>query len=214
MSESYQRFPLIMTHPHFQPARLGTSDDARKGTKGLVGTPIRFPPVTVHDEKMEEYHTAQGYQPAGKIDPMAFVSARTLTSDEGPFEFREYPKMVGTRIVNSEAEEAQTRADLAREEVEAARQAQEEADRAAREAVAEPGDADGLRSEVRELRGLVEMLLEKLTAPAASPSSNDVPMDARASLARRAEELGLRVDGRWSIDRIQAEIATAESKAA
>jgi hypothetical protein len=102
-SPQYQDYPKLMVHPGFQPATLGTSPDDRKGLPGKIGQPVKFPPVTVNNEQQEDYHAAQGYTPAGKGNPAAFVSAHT--SPETPYHRLEYPKYVGEIVVNNEDEE-------------------------------------------------------------------------------------------------------------
>ena len=99
----YQQYPMMMTHPGFRPARLGTSPDDRKGTPGTQGQAAYMPPVTVADSQQEEYHASQGYQPAGKGNPAAFVQAHT--SPETPYHREEYPKYVGDIVVHNEDEE-------------------------------------------------------------------------------------------------------------
>jgi hypothetical protein len=174
----FQHFPQHMTHPQFRPATLGTSDDARKGIKGMIGTPIKFPPVTVHNQRDLEYHQSQGYEVSGKANPHAFAAAMAVPDNVVPIGHLEYPKMVGGVVVQDEGQEDFRRLQMAAEEIAAAERAKAEADRAA----AVEADPDGLRGEVQELRAglqetrqgvtdmkaMLELLLEQRTAPAAT----------------------------------------------
>lgn len=183
MSDQHQEFPRYLTHPHFRPATLGTSDDDRKGIKGSVGKPMQFPPVTVNNETQLEYHLAQGYVPSGKMDPAAFTAAMAVPDDaQAPGTLMEFPKWVysadrrKSAIAQDDGEEAILRARFAAEEVEEAQHEKDEADRAAREA-GTPTDTqaqidslrDGLQAVQQgqdEVKGMLALLLEKATAPA------------------------------------------------
>ena len=172
----FQHFPQHMTHPQFRPATLGTSDDARKGIAGTRGTPIKFPPVTVHNQRDLEYHQSQGYEVSGKANPHAFAAAMVVPDNVVPIGHLEYPKMVGGVVVQDEAEEDARRVAMAEEEVAAAQRAKDDADREA----AEVANPEGLRGEVQELRAglqetrqgvadmkaMLELLLDQRTAPA------------------------------------------------
>lgn len=167
MSETpeFQHYPKMMVHPHFRPAKLGTSPDERKGTPGIMGSPIYMPPVTVNDERQEEYHASLGYVPGGNSNPAAFVAAHAAPDPEGYGVVHEYPKWVMDKEVHSEAEEAEYRAEWAQRE-EAARAA---AERAAQEAVEPPADGSALAGTVAALAAQVAALANVVTALAARP---------------------------------------------
>ena len=103
--QQFQHFPMMMVHPNFQPATLGTSEDARKGTPATFGTAMKFPPVTVQNEQQREYHEAQGYVPGGKSNPAAFVQAHAAPDPMRHHGHQEFPKFVGEILVKNEDEE-------------------------------------------------------------------------------------------------------------
>ena len=115
MSDEYETYPLTMAHPSFRPAKsLPIPGTERRDAMGNVvgcdyqGTAEQFPPVTVNSEQEQEYYKAQGYAPAGKIDPSAY--ARQFTSAPSPdYEPVLYPKWVGHVLCHTaEDEEALT----------------------------------------------------------------------------------------------------------
>ena len=178
-------FPLSMTHPGFRPATLDTwLDDAgnrvnvlpRGHTGKLIaaGTSIKFPPVTVHDQKQFDYHRSQGYV-EGMMNPAAFTPTTLAEPDDGVD--HQFPKWVRNAartkeaLVDDAAEEVAALERFAREEVEEARHAKVAADTALA-ATREPHD--DVRAEVAELRQglgrleeMMTLLLEQRTAPAA-----------------------------------------------
>lgn len=167
-----QTFPVQMTHPAFRPATLGMGEH--------VGTPIKFPPVVVHDQKQYDYHTSQGYVP-GRPPPGAFDAVAPADPTEPG---HEYPKWVRNAartkeaLVGSPAEEAAAVEQFAREEVDDARRAAEAATLAAATASGASdmqGQIDELRQSQQEARAglsrmeaMLELLLEQKTAPAPS----------------------------------------------
>lgn len=92
----YQDYPKTMKHPHHQPAKLGKAYGQ--------GTPEKFPEVVVHDSDQEEQHKAMGYVPNGEASAAGFAASQNAPGED--YEFHEYPKMIGDKIVNSAAEEA------------------------------------------------------------------------------------------------------------
>jgi hypothetical protein len=160
MSESpqYQDYPKLMVHPGFQPATLGTSADERKGTPAKIGQPVKFPPVTVNNEQQEEYHAAQGYGPAGKGNPAAFVAAHS--SPDTPYHKQEYPKYVGDIVVNNEDEELAA-IDRNEQMAAAAEAARVKADAAAQEARAAPAELEG---RVEAMEAKIDTILDAILA--------------------------------------------------
>lgn len=108
MSDDYQTYPLTMAHPHFRPSQItvlesGSALDRSLGAR-VSGTPAQYPPVTVLSETEEEYYRAQGYEPAGKIDPSAWVQAH---SDAPPDTYvpQKYPMWKNGREIRSAADD-------------------------------------------------------------------------------------------------------------
>lgn len=201
----YQHYPLMMSHPGFQPARLGTSPDDRKGTPGTRGTPMINPPVTVNNVEQEEYHRAQGYVPAGKGNPAAFVQAHT--SPETPYSKVEYPKYVGDILVNSEDEElaAMARNEQMAAEAEAAQLKAEEDER---RAAAMP--ASDVQAQIAELRETVAAMANMVQASRPEPPAT---VDGvRAMFEAKATALGVKIDGRWSLEKLITACTEAEAK--
>ncbi|GAC1664548.1 MAG: hypothetical protein PVS3B2_00330 [Candidatus Dormibacteraceae bacterium] len=98
MSATYQRYPMVMNHPNYQPATMHRVNNGTPGMKGeawagdMQGTPVKFPPVTVNNEDQEEYHRAQGYVSAAG-DEHEFNVARNNLNPTG-YAFQEYPKWI------------------------------------------------------------------------------------------------------------------------
>lgn len=110
MSE-YQRYPLTMSHPHFQPSVI---TEVMNGViKDYHGTPVKFPPVVVNTEQDEEYHASQGYEPAGKIDPSAWIRAHETAADPA-YKPQKYPMVRGDTYYATAADDPDaTEEDLA-----------------------------------------------------------------------------------------------------
>ena len=107
MSE-YARYPLVMTHPGHQPAKIRALEgtDLKGKFTDYQGTSERLPPITVTSEDQEEYHAAQGYRPAGEPNPAAFEAAITAPIPDD-YEVIEYPKWVnGVLFQNKDDEDA------------------------------------------------------------------------------------------------------------
>lgn len=101
----YQEYPKHMSHPAFEPAKIGTDADARTGAPAQLGSPMRFPPVLVQNAEQEEYYKAKGYDTIGKSDPAAFASA--VANPVPPnYKPQEFPKWVHGVEVRTAEEEA------------------------------------------------------------------------------------------------------------
>jgi hypothetical protein len=196
---AFQKYPMMMRHPGFQAATLGTSPDDRKGTPGQLGTPLKFPPVTVNNTAQEEYHAAQGYIAAGNGgNPAAFVQAHVAPSFDA--RHQEYPKWVGDTVVNNEAEELvamERNEQMAAEAQAAAIRAEQEAARLA----ALPAEDDRLAA--------LEAAVAKIAATIAPPPPASVD-GVRAMFEARAEAVGLKPDGRWSLEKLIGVVGEAE----
>lgn len=100
MSEDYQTYPLTMVHPGYTPPKM-----VKDGIDTRTVSPERLAPVTVVNEDDQAYYEAQGYKPAGKIDPSAWVRAQA-NPPPPDYEPAEYPKWVNGRLVQDAAQEA------------------------------------------------------------------------------------------------------------
>lgn len=98
----YERYPLTMVHPQHRSPDLVKGEAGHQDPHRHVG---QFPPVVVRDQDQEDYHAAQGYQPAGRTDPAAWAKAH---AEPPPPDYRpqEYPKYVLGQLVNTAVEEA------------------------------------------------------------------------------------------------------------
>lgn len=83
-SPGYERYPLTMTHPHYKPpihtAVPGTQIYNQRGevvSQDYQGTAAYCPPVTAASENEEARLAADGYVPAGQVDPSAWVKAHS-----------------------------------------------------------------------------------------------------------------------------------------
>lgn len=174
----FNEYPMMMVHPAFQPARNGVSADERRGLPEIKGTPVKFPPVTVHDEKQRAYHEAQGYRQSGNSNVEAFFAAHAVPPDaSAPQGFAEYPKMVRSealereRVVGSEEEEEAVRAEFAEAEREAARAAEAEAARLAAQAnqPAPQERMDRLEAMLAAQAAQMQQFMDLMTAPKPEP---------------------------------------------
>lgn len=188
----FQNYPKMMVHPHFRPAKLGTSPDDRKGTPGSAGSPIYMPPVTVHDERQEEYHASLGYVPGGNSNPAAFVAAHAAPEPDGPAGHQEYPKWVYDKEVYSEAEELGYRAEVAQREDAARVEAEKAAQMPVEGAAAEPALAGTVAALTAsqaatnaKLDALIGVVSELAKRPAPAPSFPGLTRGQRAAATRR-----------------------------
>jgi ABC-type Fe3+-hydroxamate transport system substrate-binding protein len=99
---TYQRYPLTMTHPNYRPSQM------REVQNGLIkdtfGTPDFLPPVTAITETDEEYYKAQGYEPAGKVDPSAWARAHS-SAVPATYTPQKYPMVKDGRVIESAADD-------------------------------------------------------------------------------------------------------------
>jgi putative sterol carrier protein len=214
---------MMMVHPNFQPATLGTSEDARKGTPATFGTAMKFPPVTVQNEQQREYHEAQGYVPGGKSNPAAFVQAHAAPDPMRHHGHQEFPKFVGEILVKNEDEERaaieKNAKELSRARAEARRLAEIDANKPAdtnvqMEAMAKNMAAmqavvAGLTKSVGDLAFAMASAPPPMIAPEKLPTSVDALFQ---SYEERALAAGVKVDRRWSLEKLIS--ATAEAEAA
>lgn len=224
MSDEYQEFPKVMIHPGFQPATLGTSDDARRGIPGHKGSPVKLPPVTVENAAQEEYHASQGYIVSGVPNPAAYFAAKQAPDAAAP-DFQEYPKWVRGRIVNSLAEENEALAEPVAPAVAdqslvdiATLEFPPDAQLSARIAELE-AQVEYLQRELRDSHRALEVFKLAAARPEAAPAQvREVKapraIDNAPDMQRRADAAGLLVDRRWSADRLRREVVAAERKKA
>lgn len=112
MSDEHAEFPKMMSHPNAKKGQAipipGSQTYGPKGDlirQDYQGVPDKFPPVLVHNEDDRDYYLAQGYMDNGKSDPSSFARAAANPADPD-YKPAEYPKWVGTVLVNDEEEEA------------------------------------------------------------------------------------------------------------
>lgn len=102
----HQEYPKFMSHPAFEPGRVGDLVTSPDGfTYHVGGTPIRFPPVMVNGEDDEAYYAAKGYVSQSQSDPGAFMRAHSVAPATANYQPAEYPKWVGEVLVNNEEQE-------------------------------------------------------------------------------------------------------------
>lgn len=203
----YQRYPLLMAHPHFTPASVGQPvylmrDDGtpvvdRSGKAVLShhvnGTPEKFSPVTVHTRGQEDYYAARGYEPAGRQDPAAWVKANAHPVSVHDYIPIKYPMMVGDRTVNSEEEEAEARAALA-----------------AAQAAPAPSQHTAYVSEAAPLPAYLRQPEPLTMDDSASPYARTVEADPRdAQIAALAEQNAMMMRQMQEMQANMAQIAAA-----
>ncbi len=105
---AFVEYPMMLVHPRHVPARPATREVHREGDKlidrTIPGGPEKHGPVIVHTLAQREQWEKQGYV-ARKADPEAFAKAKAAPYAPQAVDVREYPKWVGSRIVNSIEEE-------------------------------------------------------------------------------------------------------------
>lgn len=113
----YERFPLTMAHPQFKkaesipvPGSQVYAPDGQIVRQDYRGTPERLPPVTVRNENEEEYYAAQGYEPAGNIDPAAWVRAHANAPD-ADYVPQKYPMWRNGELIKSAADDPEATAE-------------------------------------------------------------------------------------------------------
>lgn len=226
MSEQkFQHYPMMMVHPNFQPATLGTSADDRKGAPGTVGHAMQFPPVTVQNEQQHDYHAAQGYVPGGKSNPAAFVQAHAAPDPARANGHQEFPKFCGEIMVHNADEERaaieKNAKELARARAEARRLAEIEANKPGETNVQLDAMARNMAAMQAVVAGLAktvgDMAFSMKSAPPAVIAAENLPTSVDAlfqSYEERALALGVTVDRRWSLEKLIQATAKAEAAAA
>lgn len=101
---SFDRYPMVMNHPHYKPAvpykqprfKPGEEGWGKPVDPGTTGKPAMFPPVTVNNLDQEQQYAAKGYTPAGGGgDPEAYRKQMTNVGRETqPAANSEFPKMM------------------------------------------------------------------------------------------------------------------------
>lgn len=209
----FQKYPMMMTHPDYEPATETIIEERDANGKlvrpAIPGTVAKYGPVTVTSAEEEERWTSRGYELPGKSDPDAvqasisapYVPGRTtseypkwvdgkMVEDPNiPIGPQEYPKWItinghpeGGKVVRNRSEEIalvgdapDDKAAKAAAKKAAALKAQEEATKLLAEAEAELEDGQEVDPEV----------------------------DERATLLAEAEEQEIKVDKRWSTEKIR-----------
>ena len=169
----YQRYPLTMVHPGFVAGHVGTEIQDKSGFKHFVGgRGAQFAPVIVKNEDQEESHAAMGYIPAGKTDPVAWVTAHSHAIEVNSYTPQEYPKRVGDVDVYDKDEEARVRAKMAADEARQAEQSRQAALNPVPIAVTVPvetghiaAEVDALKADMGELRAMMGQLLNIVSKP-------------------------------------------------
>jgi len=105
MSDEYEDYPLMMTHPSWRPSQV-TITEASGSKVTAFGTPDAFPPVTVNNADQEEQHAAMGYVRRGKADPSAWAH---LTASAPPVDYvpERFPMWVNGVLCENEDDEAE-----------------------------------------------------------------------------------------------------------
>lgn len=117
MSEEYQEYPKVLTHPTMRQPD-GIKSGGKEMVNGvLVDMPSKIIPggalnVTVNDADEEEYYRAKGYMPNGTSDPTAYHNTVSGNSTPESYEFQEYPKWVGNVLVQNREQEESVRGTL------------------------------------------------------------------------------------------------------
>jgi hypothetical protein len=171
-TREHKEYPKYMTHPAYQPGRVGEEVRSPAGFSYHVGgTPIRYPPMLVRDADQEEYYRSQGYVTQGKSDPAAFAAAvQAMPPPDENYRPKEYPKWVGDFLVNN------------REEEEAAAHK-----RRVQLGIEPPGEEDA--PEITPTDPVPEIAHEAPPEPAPSPESNPPPAPQTALLDARMTAL-------------------------
>lgn len=98
----YSDYPAFMTHPGYAPAVL--APETKRGQPNSVGSPVRYPPVTVNNQDQQQQYEAKGYVRQGQPSARAFATATAVipqTYGGG----LEYPKYVGDTLVHTPDQE-------------------------------------------------------------------------------------------------------------
>lgn len=158
----FEIYPMLMSHPQFKKSEsIPIPGSEIMGRDGAVirmdyrGTPERFPPVTVKSETEEQYYASQGYGPAGKMDPAAWVRAHSSAPPEEykPLQYPVWRTVNGKDVLVRRAEDDP---EVSEEILEAHRKAE-----AAQHVEAAE---DGGPSELENLRAQMAAMQEQMAA--------------------------------------------------
>lgn len=96
----YQRFPLTMNHPSFQPGTISDDNAVGRGGNAPPGRAVMFPPVVVNNEDQEAYYQSRGYvSPNTEAGEAAFVRNQAAPVPPGYTGPRQYPRWENGRVV-------------------------------------------------------------------------------------------------------------------
>ncbi|MGH6737591.1 MAG: hypothetical protein ACREDY_00905 [Bradyrhizobium sp.] len=193
-----EEYPKYLHHPGYAPAVISRIGDP-------PGTPVRFPPVVVHNTDQEEQHIAKGYAPSGPSIPLPTpggppqsphykgrenIRMRPIDEEDEPPPTYEFPKYVGTEIAYSAEEEADI------------------LDRRARVSVPQVAERAPVSAELAALRAEIAALKDELAGLRPAQDTRDDP-DDRAEWIALAEEAGVTIDKRWRLSRIREAVEAA-----
>lgn len=215
----HQRYPLQMTHPSFRPAVLSDSD-ARSGEHGSAAL---WPPVTVNNEDQEEYYQSRGYVSPDAGMAEAFVTQQAAPVPAGYAGPKPYPRWENGKLVQDPHAILGDKTwpmyvvpdGKSRDEGVVVKNPDEY-----HKVMGKPytnGKAAPLPSPVEpavDADELAEFRAWKAAQAAAKAEEaeqklQDAEEAERDELIALAEELGIRIDKRWSTDRIREKLDRA-----
>lgn len=193
MSETvYSVYPLTMVHPHFQaskaipvPGSQVYSPDGQITRQDYQGTPQRFPPVTVISEQDEEYHAAQGYERAGKVDPSAWVRAHAEPPPEN-YKPQKYPLWRNGQLIMTAQEDPEPDVEDQAEPAETASGAEA--------APTQPSESENLRAMVEQMNATMQQMSAQMAQTQAENDRLAAQADELSAKAAKAEELEAMLD--------------------
>lgn len=219
----YREYPKVLNHPHFQSAVV--SDDSERGPwqvgyNAPAGRAAQFPPVTVNGPDQEEYYVSRGYTPGTTTAPEEW-QRRAVAPRSGPQV--EYPRFndngtvdygpAGQPMVDKNypkwvtlADGSQAIAQSAEHEAQLCPPRQPTED----EIAAELAEAEAKVAALRAKLGILDAppitaeTLERLNVMVIPPRAN------KDLLVAHARALGIKADGRWSVQRLEARIYEIE----
>ena len=169
---THSEYPKHMRHPSFQPGTVGKEVVSPNGVRHNVGgSPIKFPPVLVHNPDDEEFYAAKGYVVQGQSDAAAFANAYATAEPMSDYKPQQYPKWVNGRLVENEDEEIAA-LDAGPVEAEAPAEAEPERSAAELENEALKARMAEMQDEMRQGQELLRQMREQMQAlMAAQPQS-------------------------------------------
>jgi hypothetical protein len=189
----FEKYPMLMVHPNFRPAQsIMIEGTERRNARGDIvsaayrGTPEINPPVTAVNEDREEYFAAQGYVPAGKGDPAAWVQAHS-SAPADTYKPQKYPMMKVIDGVERTINSAEEDPDAMAEDFEP-----DEAPPEPIPAPPQPNEADNLRLQLEAMQRQMEAMTWELAEarqkapdqqPAAEPRPRGRPRKIREDRA-------------------------------